>query len=155
APAAGSHVRGTRARAVGAGAGGDLLRFAPPAARRCGRARRGGRVLPGPVGGPASRGHLMLGRSGPEICYPSRMRAIVVHALGDPDVLTLRVHPEPRPGPGEVLVRLEAVGVNFSDTERRRGIYDPPALPWIPGNEAAGIVEALGDGVAPGLVGRR
>ena len=61
----------------------------------------------------------------------------------------------PRAGPGDVLVRLEAVGVNFSDTERRRGIYDPPALPWIPGNEAAGVVEALGDGVDPELLGRR
>jgi len=83
------------------------------------------------------------------------MRAIVVHTLGDPDVLTLRSHPVPRAGPREVLVRLEAVGVNFSDTERRRGIYDPPALPWIPGNEAAGVVEALGEGVDPGLLGRR
>jgi len=83
------------------------------------------------------------------------MQAIVVHELGDPDVLTLRTHPVPRPGHGEVLVRLEAVGVNFSDTERRRGIYDPPALPWIPGNEAAGIVESLGDGVGNEWLGRR
>jgi len=44
------------------------------------------------------------------------MRAIVVHTLGDPDVLTLRSHPVPRADAGEVLVRLEAVGVNFSDT---------------------------------------
>jgi len=83
------------------------------------------------------------------------MRAIVVHTLGDPDVLTLRSHPVPRADAGEVLVRLEAVGVNFSDTERRRGIYDPPALPWIPGNEAAGVVEAVGGGVDLGLLGRR
>jgi NADPH2:quinone reductase len=83
------------------------------------------------------------------------MQAIVVHALGDPDVLTLRAHPVPEPGPGEVLVRLQAVGVNFSDTERRRGSYDPPALPWVPGNEAAGIVEALGAGVEPDWLGRR
>jgi NADPH:quinone reductase and related Zn-dependent oxidoreductases len=83
------------------------------------------------------------------------MQAIVVHALGDPEVLTLRAHPVPEPGPGEVLVRLQAVGVNFSDTERRRGSYDPPALPWIPGNEAAGIVEALGAGVEPDWLGRR
>jgi NADPH2:quinone reductase len=83
------------------------------------------------------------------------MRAIVVHALGEPEVLTLGAHPVPRPGPGEVLVRLQAVGVNFSDTERRRGIYDPPTLPWIPGNEAAGVVEALGAGVEPQWLGRR
>jgi NADPH:quinone reductase len=79
----------------------------------------------------------------------------VVHALGDPDVLTLRTHPVPQPGRGQVRVRLEAVGVNFSDTERRRGIYDPPPLPWIPGNEAAGVVEAVGDGVDRGWLGRR
>jgi NADPH2:quinone reductase len=45
--------------------------------------------------------------------------------------------------------------VNFSDTERRRGIYDPPALPWIPGDEAAGVVESLGDGVDREWLGRR
>jgi len=83
------------------------------------------------------------------------MQAIVVHALGDPEVLTLRAHPVPEPGPGEVLVHLQAVGVNFSDTERRRGIYDPPALPWIPGNEAAGVVEGLGAGVEPDWLGCR
>jgi NADPH2:quinone reductase len=57
------------------------------------------------------------------------MQAIVVHALGGPEVLALRAHPTPEPGPGEVLVRIQAVGVNFSDTERRRGVYDPPRLP--------------------------
>jgi len=83
------------------------------------------------------------------------MRAIVVDALGDPEVLTLRSHPVPRPGRGEVLVRLQSIGVNFSDTERRRGVYDPPVLPWIPGNEAAGIVEAVGADVEPAWLGRR
>ena len=83
------------------------------------------------------------------------MRAIVVHALGGPEVLTLRAHPVPEPGPGEVLVRVHATGVNFADTERRRGVYDPPALPWIPGNEAAGVVEAVGPGVDEAWSGRR
>jgi len=83
------------------------------------------------------------------------MQAIVVQALGDPDVLALRAHPIPQPGPGEALVRLQAIGVNFSDTERRRGVYDPPVLPWIPGNEAAGIVEALGSDVDRSWLGRR
>jgi NADPH2:quinone reductase len=83
------------------------------------------------------------------------MRAIVARTLGGPGVLTLRSHPTPQPGPGEVLVRLEAIGVNFSDTERRRGVYDPPGLPWIPGNEAAGVVEALGPEVEPAWTGRR
>jgi NADPH2:quinone reductase len=83
------------------------------------------------------------------------MHAIVVRTLGGPEVLTLGTHPTPQPGAGEVLVRLHAVGVNFSDTERRRGVYDPPALPWIPGNEAAGVVEAVGPGVDPAWHGRR
>jgi NADPH2:quinone reductase len=83
------------------------------------------------------------------------MQAIVAHALGGPEVLVLRAHPVPAPAPGEVLVRLHAIGVNFSDTERRRGVYDPPALPWVPGNEAAGIVEGLGPGVDSVWLGRR
>lgn len=83
------------------------------------------------------------------------MQAIVVHALGGPEVLVLRPHPVPEPDPGEVLVRLHAIGVNFSDTERRRGVYDRPALPWIPGNEAAGVVEGVGPGVDPAWSGRR
>ena len=83
------------------------------------------------------------------------MRAIVVHSLGAPDVLRTGHRPVPEPGPGEVLVRIHAIGVNFSDTERRRGVYDPPALPWTPGNEAAGVVEALGPGTDPAWNGRR
>ncbi len=83
------------------------------------------------------------------------MQAIVVHALGDPSVLTLRSHPTPEPGPGEVLVRIEAVGVNFTETEKRRGVYNPPSLPWIPGDEAAGVVEAIGRGVDRVWLGRR
>ena len=83
------------------------------------------------------------------------MRAIIVRALGSPDVLTLGSTEIPQPGPGEVLVRLQAIGVNFSDTERRRGAYDPPELPWIPGNEGSGVVEAVGAGVEPEWRGRR
>ena len=83
------------------------------------------------------------------------MRAIIVHALGGPEVLALGSKETPRPQAGEVLVRLHAIGVNFSDTERRRGAYDPPTLPWIPGNEAAGLVEDVGPGVEPEWLGRR
>ena len=86
---------------------------------------------------------------------PQQMRAIVAYRLGDPGVLALRSHPAPQPGPGEVLVRLQAIGVNFADTERRRGAYDAPALPWIPGIEGAGVVVALGPDVAPAWLGRR
>ncbi|MGN6392843.1 MAG: zinc-binding dehydrogenase [Gemmatimonadales bacterium] len=83
------------------------------------------------------------------------MRAIVVRAFGGPDVLTPGTADTPLPGAGEVLVRIRAVGVNFSETERRRGVYDPPGLPWIPGNEAAGLVEGVGAGVDGGWLGRR
>lgn len=83
------------------------------------------------------------------------MRAIVATSLGSPDVLQLGEAPRPEPGPGEVLVRIHRAGVNFSDTERRRGVYRKPPLPWIPGNEGAGVVEAEGDGVDPALRGRR
>jgi NADPH2:quinone reductase len=83
------------------------------------------------------------------------MRAIVVHSTGDPGVLGLESVPTPRPGPGEVLVRLEAIGVNFYDTERRRAVYEPPPLPYIPGDEGAGVVEAHGPGVDPAFLGRR
>jgi NADPH2:quinone reductase len=83
------------------------------------------------------------------------MHAIVVHSLGSPEVLVWRAHPNPRPGPEQVLVRLHAIGVNFADTERRRGLYQRVDLPWIPGDEAAGVVEGLGPGVPARWLGRR
>ena len=83
------------------------------------------------------------------------MRAIVAERLGPPEVLELKEVPLPEPGPGQVLVRLRASGVNFSDTERRRGIYANLVLPWIPGGEGAGLVVAVGTGVEAGLLGRR
>jgi NADPH2:quinone reductase len=82
------------------------------------------------------------------------MRAIVVQKLGPPEVLELTEVPVPEPGPGQVLVRLHAVGVNFSDTERRRGVYAGLELPWIPGTEGAGRIEAVGQDVAPALLDR-
>jgi NADPH2:quinone reductase len=83
------------------------------------------------------------------------MRAIVVQKLGPPEVLELREVPVPEPGPGQVLVRLHAVGVNFSDTERRRGVYAGLELPWTPGTEGAGRIEAVGQDVARTLLDRR
>jgi NADPH2:quinone reductase len=83
------------------------------------------------------------------------MRAIVAKRLGDPDVLQIGEAAKPRPGPGQVLVRLEFAGVNFSDTERRRALYRLPELPWIPGNEGAGVVEALGSGADATWLGAR
>ena len=83
------------------------------------------------------------------------MRAIVATELGEPGVLRLADAPRPEPGPGQVLVRVHAAGVNFSDTERRRGVYRRPDLPWIPGTEGAGVVEEVAPGVDPGWIGER
>lgn len=83
------------------------------------------------------------------------MRAILVQKLGPPEVLELGEAPVPEPGPGQVLVRLHATGVNFSETERRRGVFDTPSLPWIPGFEGAGEVVEAGSGADSGLVNRR
>jgi len=83
------------------------------------------------------------------------MRAIVMRSIGGPEVLQLDEVPEPEPGPGEVLVKIEAIGVNFADTERRRAVYAAPPLPWIPGREAAGTVVAVGPEVDAALVGAR
>lgn len=83
------------------------------------------------------------------------MRAIVVHRLGSPAVLELEDLPCPEPGPGQVLVRLQAVGVNFADTERRRGLYMSPTLPWRPGSEGAGDIVEVGPGVDAALLDKR
>ncbi|MHA7628519.1 quinone oxidoreductase family protein [Corallococcus sp. M7] len=84
------------------------------------------------------------------------MKAIRYHQVGGPEVLRWEDAPEPVPGPGQVLVRVHAAGVNFADTERRRGLYDAQApLPRILGSEAAGVVRAVGPGVDPSWMGRR
>jgi NADPH2:quinone reductase len=75
-----------------------------------------------------------------------RVYAVVIERTGGPDVLAVREIEVPRPGPGEVLVRHEAVGLNFIDTYHRSGLY-PPTLPSGLGSEAAGTVEAVGDDV--------
>lgn len=85
------------------------------------------------------------------------MRAIVCTALGGPETLRLETRPEPGPpGPGEVLVRARAWGVNFVDALMCRGGYQlKPDPPFVPGLEAAGEVLAVGDGVAGWRVGDR
>lgn len=76
------------------------------------------------------------------------MKALVVTRPGGPEVLEKRDVPEPRPGPGEVIVRVEAVGVNFADTLSTRGSYpNTPPPPFIAGREFAGVVEGTGNRV--------
>jgi NADPH:quinone reductase len=76
------------------------------------------------------------------------MKAIQVHRFGGPEVLELHEIPTPKPGQGQILVRVHAAGVNPYDTYMRNGTYAvKPQLPYIPGSDAAGTVEAVGDGV--------
>jgi len=82
------------------------------------------------------------------------MRAIRVHENGGAEVLRLETIPDPVPGPGQVLVRLGAIGVNFIEIYQRRGLYKV-AMPFVPGEEGAGTVEALGPGVEDVRVGDR
>ena len=74
------------------------------------------------------------------------MKAIQFHSTGGPEVLQLADLPIPAPGPGQVLLRIEAIGVNFIEIYFRKGVYKS-ALPLIPGSEAASTVEELGPGV--------
>ncbi len=74
------------------------------------------------------------------------MKAIRVHAVGGAEVLVAEETPAPSPGPKEALVRLSAAGVNFIDIYHRIGLYPLP-LPFTPGNEGAGVVEAVGPDV--------
>lgn len=82
------------------------------------------------------------------------MRAIRFETTGGPEVLKLVEIDTPAPGPGQVLLRHEAIGVNFIETYQRTGLY-PVKLPAIPGGEAAGVVEAIGEGVTRFKVGDR
>lgn len=82
------------------------------------------------------------------------MKAIRVHEYGPPEVMRLEEMPEPQAGPGQVLVKVHAVGVNPVETYIRAGAYAAaPPLPYTPGTDCAGVVEAVGQGVsrvAPG-----
>ena len=74
------------------------------------------------------------------------MKAIRFHRHGGPEVLEFDDLPEPVPAAGQVIVKIEAIGLNYIDTYYREGLY-PVALPCTPGMEAAGTVAAMGDGV--------
>src|SRR5690349_10178413 len=82
------------------------------------------------------------------------MKAIRVSQVGGPEVLELEEIATPEPKQGEALVRVRAAGVHFIDVYHREGRYPVP-LPFTPGSEAAGTVEAVGPGVAEVKVGDR
>ncbi len=82
------------------------------------------------------------------------MKAIRVHEIGGPEKLIYEEVPVPSPGPGEARVKIEAIGLNFIDVYFRTGLYKA-ALPFIPGTEAAGIVDTVGEGVTSVKPGQR
>jgi NADPH2:quinone reductase len=84
------------------------------------------------------------------------MKAVQVHEFGGPEALKLEEVPTPKPGPGQALVRVHAAGVNPYDTYMRAGTYAiKPPLPYTPGSDAAGVVEAVGEGVKKVRAGDR
>jgi NADPH2:quinone reductase len=77
------------------------------------------------------------------------LKAIRVHKFGAPGVMKLEAVDDPRPGPGQVVVKVHAIGVNPVDTYIRSGAYAiRPSLPYTPGADAAGLVEAVGESVS-------
>ncbi len=83
-------------------------------------------------------------------------KVVRVHEHGGPDVLRIEELEVGRPGPGEVRLRIEAIGLNRSEAAFRAGLYPvKPKLPTLIGYEAAGIIEALGEGVQDFAVGDR
>ena len=83
------------------------------------------------------------------------MKAAILDQFGGPEALAVTEMEKPRPGQGEVLVRVEAAGVNFTDTGQRAGSLGPMPLPLVMGGEVAGTVEALGAGARDVAVGAR
>ena len=81
-------------------------------------------------------------------------KAVVVNQTGDPEVLTFQEWPVDATGPGQVRIRHTAIGLNFIDTYQRSGLY-PTNLPFVAGNEGAGIVTGLGPDVTGFSVGQR
>jgi len=76
------------------------------------------------------------------------MKAIRIHEFGNPEVMKIEEIPDPKPGAGQLVVQIYAAGVNPVDAYIRSGLYPlKPELPFTPGMDAAGVVEAVGDGV--------
>ncbi len=84
------------------------------------------------------------------------MRQVWIEKTGPPEVLRMREAPDPVPGPGELRIRVAFAGVNFAEVMARLGLYpDAPSLPFVPGYEVAGTVDAVGSDVEAYRVGER
>ena len=84
------------------------------------------------------------------------MRQIWIPKIGGPEVLELREAPDPVPAAGKVRVRVKAIGVNFADTVARVGFYqDAPPIPFVPGYEVSGVIDAVGPGGSAARIGER
>ena len=81
------------------------------------------------------------------------MKAIQITQTGGPEVMEYLDLPDPTPGPGQAVVDVQAIGVNFTDVYTRAGVNPPASLPWVLGLEAAGVVSGVGDGVSEVSVG--
>ncbi len=85
----------------------------------------------------------------PSISIPDKMTCIGIREPGGPEMLEPETRPLPRPGPGEVLIRVAAAGINRPDMMQRQGLYPaPPGASDIPGLEVAGTIAAMGDGAS-------
>src|SRR2546422_10699639 len=83
------------------------------------------------------------------------MRQVVTTRNGGVEVLKVQTAPDPKPGPGEVVIDVHAAGLNFADILARQGLYpDGPKKPCVMGYEVAGVVEAVGEGVDRNLLGK-
>ncbi|MHB2147582.1 quinone oxidoreductase family protein [Calditrichota bacterium LG25] len=84
------------------------------------------------------------------------MKAILLEGKGGPEVLKLKEVPEPKPGKGQVRVKLDYAGVNYAEILSRKGLYGwKPKGAYTPGMEGSGVIEAVGEGVSPTLIGQR
>ena len=83
------------------------------------------------------------------------VKAVIMHKTGGPEVLRWETYDPGQPKTGEILLRHEAVGLNYIDVYHRTGLYPLPDLPGIPGMEGAGVVEFVGEGVSELKVGDR
>src|SRR5712691_1896194 len=83
------------------------------------------------------------------------MKALRVYEFGPPEVMRLENVPDLQPGPGQVMVRIHAAGVNPVETYIRSGIYPKPPTPYTPGADGTGVIEAVGEGVTTVKIGDR